>query len=135
MVALPLVAARIESGRSLLKELANRKYPVTVAYWAFRDESSSWRLFIATPLAREDGGLTAYTRLQDALMTLMSDSTFAFQPIGLHEITVLDSEDEAPRAIATFAAATVGKGDVTLTHSVANGTYIDNAYIYRTEAA
>ena len=81
-----LVRDAREVGWQLLEELKKAQFPMNAAFWRLLPDSESWRLFIVTPLAENQGPLKAYMTLQDLLQKIPEEIAGAF---SVWDITLL----------------------------------------------
>jgi hypothetical protein len=112
-------------GRRRLSVVGASHFRVKAAFWWYLPDSLEWRLVIATPLVDEKGPLAAYKDIQKVLI---------WHPdlnLSLQNISVLSPKDERVKAFnkaLKIAPNTVG---VRFTRSALNGTYVEDAYVYR----
>ena len=99
---------------------------VRAAFWWYFPESQEWRLVIATPLVDEVGPLSAYGRIQAELNAISPSLTLSLQNISL-----ISPKDERVKAFKKQLKIAPNPGGVRFTHSALNGTYIEDAYVYR----
>ncbi|HLF84400.1 MAG TPA: hypothetical protein VI837_09520 [Blastocatellia bacterium] len=100
-------------------------FRIKAAFWWYLSESDEWRLFIATPLVDEEGPLATYKDIQRIL---------AFHPdlnLSLQNISVLSPKDERVKAFNKELKIAPDPVGVRFTRSALNGTYIEDAYVYR----
>jgi len=133
MVETSLVESDIESGRALLDELkksdsrfSTPHFLVRSAFWLYRPEGSSWRLFIATPLVDQRGTTSAYGDVQGILRSL--DKPLS---ISLKDISVVSPNDKLVKAMKKTALVPSNVKGVRLTRTRVDDTYIEGAYVYR----
>ncbi|MEK6284894.1 MAG: hypothetical protein AABO57_04065 [Acidobacteriota bacterium] len=145
MVKTLLVEQDLKEGRRLLERLACKEAEVELAwgkhraafvgrsdvrvraaFWWYFPESQEWRLVIATPLVDEVGPLSAYGRVQAELSVISPPLTLSLQNISL--ISPKDERVKAFKKQLKIAPDPVG---VRFTRSALNGTYIEDAYVYR----
>ena len=62
-----LVGPEIEAGKKLIEALDASDFRVKAAFWFYREESEEWRLYIATPLVKEQGPREAYSKVIDSI--------------------------------------------------------------------
>jgi hypothetical protein len=140
-----LVEQDLKEGRRLLERLAGKEAAVELswgkhraavvgppdvrvraAFWWFFPESQEWRLVIATPLVDEVGPLSAYGVIHANLTTIRPPLSLSLQNISL-----ISPKDERVKAFNKAMKISPDPGGVRFTHSALNGTYIEDAYVYR----
>lgn len=112
-------------GRRRLSVVGASHFRVKAAFWWYLPESLEWRLAIATPLVDEKGPLEAYKDIQKVLI---------WHPdlnLSLQNISVLSPKDERVKAFNKALKIAPDRFGVRLTRSALNGTYIEDAYVYR----
>lgn len=100
-------------------------FRIKAAFWWYLPESPEWRLAIATPLVDEEGPLATYKDIQKIL---------AWHPdlnLSLQSISVLSPKDERVKAFKKAMRIAPDPVGVRFTRSALNGTYIEDAYVYR----
>jgi hypothetical protein len=132
MVETSLVEIDIQSGRALLDKLrksdskfSDPHFLVRSAFWLFRPEALSWRLFIATPLVDQRGPASAYTDVQGVLRSLPKPS------ISMQDISVVSPNDKLVKVMKKAAHIPAGENGVRLARTRVDDTYIEDAYVYR----
>jgi hypothetical protein len=123
MVKTPLVEEFKAAGREFLQKLDLTDLDVRAAFWLYRDEPDDWRLIIATPLADRIGSREVYRKLYP----LWHED----QKLDWSQITVLGIDDPLVRMIGSVLKTGPGIGGTVFSRNVINGTYIEDAYIYR----
>lgn len=145
MVKTLLVDQDLKDGRRLLERLnteeagvaltwgkhragvvARADVRVQAAFWWYFAESQEWRLVIATPLVDEVGPLSAYGVIQARLSAIKPPLSLALQNISL--ISPRDPRVKAFKKAMKVAPDPFG---VRFTRSALNGTYVEDAYVYR----
>lgn len=124
MVAAPLVEASIDAGRRLVVELDSEQVDIEAAFWSFRPESSQWRLVLASPLVDAVGPMETYKQLQ----RIISEHGLE---IELRDISVVSTRDELVNLLRMAIQTGPGLSGIRFTGNAINGTFIDDAYIYR----
>ena len=123
MVKTPLVEEFKTAGRELLQKLDLSGLDVRGAFWLYRDESEDWRLVIATPLADRVGSREVYLKMYP----LWHED----QKLDWSQITVLGIKDPLVRLIGNVVNTGPGIGGMVFGRNIIDGTYIEDAYIYR----
>lgn len=130
MVKTSLVEADLLAGRRLVIALdvpePNRSlFRLKAAFWLYDPESQEWRLVLATPLVDEEGPLATYKRLQRTL--------YSIQPtdLSLQNISVVSPRDPLVKAVKRVSRIAPGVQGIRVTRNSINGTYIEDAYVYK----
>lgn len=129
MAKTALVEPDIEDGSRLIHELDGKGFRALAALWFFLSEESEWRLLIASPIVDQEGPKKAYQMVQSVLEG-MSPTT-----LSLQNISVVSIRD--PRVQLLGQAIQTGHDltGIRFSKNTVNGVFIDDAYIYRLEAA
>lgn len=141
MVKTALVEQDLEAGKQFLDALMQpttitigRKrltfggpshFRVKAAFWWYLPESAEWRLVIATPLVDEKGPLATYKDIQKVL---------TWHPelnLPLQSISVLSPKDKLVKLFQKAMKMAPEPVGVRFTRSALEGTYIEDAYVYR----
>ncbi|HXF40607.1 MAG TPA: hypothetical protein VN687_12895 [Blastocatellia bacterium] len=145
MVKTLLVDQDLTEGRRLLDRLAGKEAEVELslgthraafvgrrdvrvraAFWWYLAESEEWRLVIATPLVDEVGPLSAYGVIQATLSAISPPLN-----LDLQNISLISPKDERVKAIKKALKIAPDPFGVRFIRSALNGTYIEDAYVYR----
>lgn len=120
-----LSSEMILSGKQLLSAV-DSKLPIDAAFWLLPQDTSSWRLVLATPAVRVEGPKAVYRKLMALLKRVEP-------PLGLSmsNISVIDTADPVVSLLRLAIRTTRGIGDVRFTRNTINGVFIPDAYIYR----
>ncbi|HZU76626.1 MAG TPA: hypothetical protein VFA70_07665 [Dehalococcoidia bacterium] len=113
----------------MIDELESSGFPVNTAFWLYFPDSDDWRLLIASPYVEQYGPLEGYHRIQQTLAAMDP-------PVQLHldDISARSPRDNLVAPLAGRMALAPPEG-VRLRHSYINGTYYEDAYVYRAEPA
>lgn len=122
-----LTAEMIDVGAALTQKLDELGVPITVALWLFDPESNEWHFVISSPDVSTKGPFEIYDKIHLATQQLgeKAAAVLFLSVRVLHERTVL--VQAIRKAIHT--GPTVSR--VRLKRDVANGHYIEDALIYR----
>jgi hypothetical protein len=114
------------AGRNLIAALDNADFPVSAALWLLNPEAGDWRLLIATPRALGKNLSQAYTQLHDVARKLPEF------PLLLSAVSLVQPENslivQLRKALKTGPTDIAG---IRFSHNEIDGTYIEDAYIYR----
>ena len=125
MVKTALVETLKEAGNRLIQTLDVSDLEITAALWFYETETDSWRLLLATPLVATEGSRAAYERILQVL------SSHPEIELHLTDITVLPPSDPLLQLLRTAIRTGHTIAGITFSRTVINGTYIEDAYIYR----
>jgi hypothetical protein len=100
-------------------------FRIKAAFWWYSPESNEWSLAIATPLVDEEGPLATYKDIQK-ILALHPDLN-----LSLQNISVLSPKDGRVKAFNKELKIAPDPVGMRLTRSALNGTYVDDAYVYR----
>ena len=117
----------IKAGANLVGYLDQAQFPVQAAVWLYREEADLWRLVIASPGVKSKGPRKAYARIQAVLTQIPED-----QPrVGLQNISIVDVRDPLISLLRTTVKTGTGISGIRFSRNTINGTYVEDAYIYR----
>ena len=127
MVKAELTTEMIDAGRQLLELLDREKFRARACFWFYFPESERWRFVVASPEVRARGSHAAYRKIQ-ILARRVPRAADLFAP---GDVTVVKDND--PLVVVLRKAVSTGPGisGVRFTSNSINGTFIDDAYIYR----
>ena len=127
MVRPDLTTEMIDAGRRLLELLDRQKFRARGCFWFYFPESDRWRFVVASPEVRVRGPHAAYRKVQ-ALARRVPGAADLFAP---GDVTVVKDND--PLVVLLRRAVSTGPGisGIRFTSNSINGTFIDDAYIYR----
>jgi hypothetical protein len=112
-----------------LKALDPNRMKILTAMWYYLPSSEQWRLIFASPLVDESGPSTAYLEVQRALRKLSAQLRRA---LHISEISVVSPSSELPRLIrAAIQTTPDSSAPIRFKANTVNGTYVDDAIIYR----
>ena len=120
-----LVERDIEAGAKLVEALDRADVDVASAFWLLDQEGGGWSLYIASPLVDRIGPYSAYSRIRKVLEK--SPTT-----INIDDISAVSPGDRMVKLLQ--AAIRTGKHQIArvrFTRNVVNGTFIEDALIYR----
>ncbi len=127
MVKPDLTTQMIDAGRRLLELLDRQKFLARACFWFYYPEPDRWRFVVASPEVRVHGPHTAYRKVQ-ALARKVPGVAEVFTP---GDVTVVKDND--PLVVLLRGAVSTGPGisGIRFTNNSINGTFMDDAYIYR----
>jgi hypothetical protein len=127
MVKPDLTTQMIDAGRELLELLDRQKFVARACFWFYFPESDRWRFVVASPEVRLRGPHAAYRKVQ-ALARKVENADKVFAP---GDVTVVKDND--PLILLLRKAISTGPGisGIRFTNNSINGTFIDDAFIYR----
>jgi hypothetical protein len=126
MVAMTLTKEMIEAGATLVRNLDTSEIKPDAAFWLYYPDAERWRLVLAE--ANLDQGLRPiYEKIQEVFSSAKAD----LQEISLDDVTLTKSD--SPIVVLLRDATRRGKGTsgIRFTNIAIQGTFIDDAYIYR----
>jgi hypothetical protein len=97
MVKKKLVEGLFRDGAKLLHELDRQDFPVESMFWTHLPDEDYWRLVIASPIVKHQGGAAAYQRLNELLRRI------GLVGITLEDISLLDPESQQFRSFCSSA--------------------------------
>jgi hypothetical protein len=120
MVAQPLVEPQIETGRNLIAFLDTHDMRPEAAFWLFSSDFDEWRLMLAFKEVDDLGPRRTYEMFQE-LQT----------GVSLNDVSVISPRSELVRKLRRAVRTGKHVASIRLTGNVIDGTYIEDALIYR----
>ena len=127
MVAAHLVERDIKDGETLVHRLDRDGFPVTAALWFYDAEYERWTLIIESRLVRKHGPLEAYRRLGKSIKRIKK-SDFA---LNSTRVELVKETNELTRLLRRAIKTGPGISGIRFSKNSINGTFIEDAYIYR----
>jgi len=127
MVKPDLTTEMIDAGRQLLELMDRQSFPAPACFWFYFPESDRWRFVIASPDVRVHGPHAAYRKIE-ALARKVPNAAELFAP---GDLTVVKDNDPLVLLLRKAIATGPGISGIRFTANAINGTFIDDAYIYR----
>jgi hypothetical protein len=115
-----------KAGRNLVQALDAASFPVSGALWLFRPEADDWRLLIVSPRLTESSLSKAFSQMHQIARKLPEF------PLLLSSVSLIPPDD--PLIVQLRKAIKTGPSDIggiRFSRNVIDGTYIEDAYIYR----
>lgn len=122
----------IDSGRILLEELDREKMHVKAALWLYFEDSESWRLILALPQVGRMGPKILYEKIQKLFKKLRKEHRNDFsEKLYLGNVAIVLPDHPIVELLSSVIHTGSGIGGVRFSKNTINGTYIEDAYIYR----
>jgi uncharacterized protein YbjQ (UPF0145 family) len=126
-----LVKNIINDGKKLVEALDKTTMQISSAFWYYEEDYKRWKLILASNTVNKEGYIKAY----DIVLQILEDSKDTIE-IPFESISIIAPQDSLnilfSSAIHTGNDAIVG---IRLSDSAINGIFIDDAYLYRVNAA
>lgn len=121
-----LVDPDIEAGAALVEALDAAHIDVASAFWLFSSDGGGWSLYVASPLVDRLGSRSVYSKIRAVLEK--SDLT----SIRLADISAVSPKDRIGHLFQSAIRANKDQiGPLRVTGSLLNGTFIEDAIVYR----
>ena len=127
MVKTDLTRDMIDAGRRLLERLDRTRFRVRACFWFYFPDSDRWRLVVASPEVRSRGPHAAYLKIQTAVHSLPETVGF----FGPSDVKALKDTDPLIKLLRKAISTGPGICGIRFTSNSVNGTFIDDAYVYR----
>lgn len=114
------------AGRNLVQALDSAKFPVSGALWLYQPEADGWRLLIVSPRVTGSSLSKLFSQLHEIARKLPEF------PLLLSSVSLVSPDD--PLIVQLRKALKTGPNDIggiRFSRNVIDGTYIEDAYIYR----
>jgi len=125
MVKTELVEQDIRNGTLLLRELDAAGFQVTAALWFYNEDDEEWRYIIASPSVDRHGPEYAYSFVQNIIKTKL------FDQLTLRRISMISPKNQLVKLLKNAIHIENGDSGLRFTRNTINGTFIEDAYIYR----
>jgi hypothetical protein len=120
-----MVETRFEEGAELVGLLDGSEFAVKDALWLYSPEESEWKLWLGTPVVDKEGPAGAYLRLRRVL------DTRPISDLDLRHIVLVSPKHPLLQLLRGAIKTGPGIAGIRFSHNTINGTYIDDAFIYR----
>ena len=122
-----LTEQMIDAGEKLATKLVARGLPLSAALWIYVPEINDWRLLFASKKVEEEGPLSVYRKIQEALEILGDEVKAA--PFEVIKIT--DSTDQLIPLSQVALKTNKDVKRLRFSKNTIHGHYIEDALIYR----
>jgi hypothetical protein len=119
----------IQAGEALTRQLDRVGWPVAASLWLFEPDDNEWKLMLASPTVTGGGPKAAYDAVSKALSALHEHLT------SLQHIRVVDPNHPIIRLLASAVSTGQTISGIRFSKNTINGRFIDDAYLYRVNAA
>ena len=116
----------IKEGKKLLERLDQSDLPVVGAFWYYMDGPEKYRLMIVTPHYEKYGPKKTYEKIQEAIRDKGLNINLAWDAVS-----AIDPSNQLYKSLKTTFDTGSDIAGSRLTGDVINGTYIEDAYLYR----
>jgi hypothetical protein len=116
----------IKAGEDLIKLIDQSRIQVSASFWLYQSDSNTWRLIIVSPEVASIGPRKMYAKIQ-ALLAKQSE----YLPLELKDISVVGTNDSIASLLRTAIRTGDGISGIRFTENTVNGSFIEDAYIYR----
>lgn len=124
-----LTEEMIRAGDALTRQLDRVGWPVFASLWLFEPDDNEWKLMLASPTVTEGGPKAAYDAVSRALSALHEHLT------SLKHIRVVEPNHPVVRLLASAVSTGPVITGIRFSKNTINGRFIDDAYLYRVNAA
>jgi len=114
-------------GKKITEKLDDTGIKPNAAFWFFPVDGDVWKLIFASPLVRTEGPRKMYMKVHEAIADLPED----LPALALKDITVVNDRDQLVSLLKKEIKTGSDLSDIRLSRSAINGTYIEDALIYR----
>jgi hypothetical protein len=116
-----------EAGEKLILRLDKMMSDVEAAFWLFYPEEKIWKLIIISNLVKTGGPRTFYKKILDANKQADEHESI----LSLNDIGVADTSHPLVNLLSRAVSTGSGISGIRLSGNAINGTFIEDAYIYR----
>ncbi len=127
MVKTTLTPELIEAGERFLRKLDERGVRPDAAFWLYSRDLDGWKLVVAEVNLGKDGPQRIYKRFQKVLAGLAGEGFI----IALNDLTLAKPDAPIVSLLKGAVRASPGASGVRLRNSGIDGTFIEDAYVYR----
>lgn len=122
-----LTEQMIDAGVKLVERLDQSESNVQAALWLFVPDEKTWKMLVISPLVKIDGPRSFYKRILEANKRASESEPI----ISLNNVSVADTSNSII-SLLRFAISTGGGiVGIRFSRNTINGTFIEDAYIYR----
>jgi hypothetical protein len=120
-----VVEDRFKAGATLLRRLDEVHFSVNDALWLRAQDEDDWRLWLSSTLVDNQGPTAAYTRLRRILRGSQAGD------LDLRQVTVVSRNHPLLQLLRSAVRTGPGISNIRFSRNTINGTFIEDAYIYR----
>lgn len=130
LVTESLTDSMMKAGTKLIQRLDDMNSEVKSAFWLYFSEDRTWKLIIASPLVDREGPRNYYKKIVDA----NNEALVEEEVVSLNDITVTNTSNQ----IVQLLKFAIGTGNhisgIRFSRNTINGIFIEDTYIYRSNA-
>ena len=127
MVTKDISKESIDSGKHLLKELDKAKIKVDAAFWFFFSDVSDWKLVFSLPQEIKNGPKKAYLVIQKAYSKIGEN----LPSLNINDVVLSTIDSPLINILKKMIRTGPEISEIRLTQNMINGTFIEDAVIYR----
>lgn len=127
MDQIALVERQIEDGRKLLEHLEHTGFRVAAAFWVNATDADRWCLYIASPVADEEGRAAAYRLVYPAIRQM--PEPFWIEP---YEVKLIEQKSPVAQAVLAALRGHHGRGPIRYGGARLGPMNVEAAYLYPT---
>ena len=117
----------VDAGIRLVERLDLSESNVQAALWLLLPEEQTWKLILISPLVKTYGPKSVYKRILEANKKASDPESL----IPLDNIVVSDTSDPIINLLKSAISTGSGIAGIRFSKNTINGTFIEDAYIYR----
>lgn len=118
----------IKAGKYLIEQLDLTNSEIKSFFWLFFPEEKTWKLIIASPIVEKEGPRNFYKRIIDINREVERHQE---ETISLNNIIVTGLKNEIVKLLGFLIGTDDSISGIRCSGNTINGTYIEDAYIYR----
>ncbi len=127
VVSETLTDEMIQIGKQITEKLDDAGISPKAAFWFFSVDGDTWKLIFASPLVRTEGPRKVYMKVREAIAGLPEDLPVP----ALKNITLVNDHDHLVSLLKKGIKTGSGLSDIRFSRSTIDGTYIEDALVYR----
>lgn len=127
MVKESLDEAMVRDGAAMVEGLDAAGRRVSAAFWFYFADANAWRLLLASPDVASKGPREFYLAAQKVLSTIQRGDL----AIALDDIAVVPTDNPLVGLLRGMISTGAGISRIRFSKNVINGTFIEDALIYR----
>jgi hypothetical protein len=120
-----MVEARFQHGADLVRLLDENNFLLRDALWLYNSDEADWKLWLGTPLVDRAGPTEVYAMLRRLL------DGHPLDDIDLKRIVIASPKHTLLQLLKGAIKTGPGLNGIRFSRNTINGTYIEDAYIYR----
>lgn len=130
LVTESLTDSMMKGGAKLIERLDAKNSEIKSSFWLYLSEEKTWKMIIASPLVDSEGPREYYKRVVEA-NAVASDQE---EVIPLNDVGVTNTSNQIVQLLKSAIHTGYGISGIRFSRNTINGFFIEDTYIYRSNA-